>query len=84
MTRILGKRLKGVSAVIITIYEYILVTQPGVLLLLGQAGLLVDLPVTETRKNDIPYSEIAALMRHDRWKRVRGALRQVYPGRVIG
>lgn len=69
----------------ITIYEYILVTQPGVLVLLRQAGLLLtDPPLTETRKNDMAYSEIVALMWHDRWKRIRGALRQIYPGRVIG
>jgi hypothetical protein len=71
--------------VTITIYEYILVTQPGVLALLRQAGLLVDPPIAEeTREDDLTYKEIVALMRHDRWKRIRGALRQIYPGRVIG
>jgi len=77
--------------VTITIYEYILVTQPGVLTLLRQAGLLVDKPIidkgeeaeTENKLN-LTHAEIISLMRHDRWKRVRGALRQVYPGRVIG
>lgn len=69
----------------ITIYEYILVTQPGVLVLLRQAGLLVDPPIAEeTREDDLTYKEIVALMRHDRWKRIRGALQQIYPGRVIG
>lgn len=65
-----------------TIYEYILLTQPEVLVMLRQAGLLIEQqPVKE---DDLTYADIVALMRHDRWKRIRGALRQIYPGRLIG
>ena len=70
----------------ITIYEYLLATQPGILSLLRKTGLLVEPvvePAIETRKNDISYAEVVHMMRHDKWRRVRGALRQVYPGRVI-
>lgn len=65
-----------------TIYEYILITQPDVLVLLREAGLLVE--QRTGKENDLTYADIVALMRHDRWKRIRGALRQIYPGRVIG
>ena len=79
------RRLKGVGPVFITIYEYVHATQPGVLILLRQAGLLVEpLVIEDKQKEDLTYKEIVALMRHDRWKRVRGALRQIHPGRLIG
>lgn len=64
----------------ITIYEYILQTQPQVLVQLQQVGLLVERPVIEKKTR----ADIISLMRHDYWKRVRGALRQVHSGRVIG
>ncbi len=52
----------------ITIYEYVHVTQPGVLILLRQAGLLVEpLVIEDKQKEDLTYKEIVALMRHDRW-----------------
>ena len=64
----------------VTIYEYILITQPDVLVLLRGAGLLVGQPEKE---KDLTRADIAALMRHDHWRRVRGALRQI-DGRVVG
>lgn len=64
-----------------TIYEYILITQPDVLVLLREAGLLVE--QRPEKEDDLTYADVVALMRHDHWRRVRGALRQVY-GRVIG
>lgn len=71
----------------ITIYEYVLQTQPQVLDQLHLVGLLIERPVTEeeTRTDDdnMTWADIVSLMRHDRWKRVRGALRQIHPGRVI-
>lgn len=73
----------------ITIYEYILQTQPQVLVQLQQVGLLVERPVIEKKTRaggdeNITRADIISLMRHDYWKRVRGALRQVHSGRVIG
>ena len=65
----------------ITIYEFILITQPDVLVMLRAAGLLVgQRPAIE---ENLTHADIIALMRHDHWRRIRGALRQVY-GRVIG
>ncbi|WP_422444336.1 hypothetical protein [Thermoanaerobacterium sp. DL9XJH110] len=67
----------------ITIYEYILLTNPYVLFKLKRAGLLVE---NATKEDEIRVSrrEIIELMRHDYWKRVGRYLRQIHPGRVIG
>lgn len=74
-----------------TICEYILVTQPEVLAALLRTGLLTRLLLEreaqedargEVRGEALSHQEVAALMRHDHWKRVRGVLRQVY-GRAI-
>jgi len=65
----------------VTIYEYILITHPEVLVMLREARLLIEQrPIKE---NDLTYADIVALMRHNHWRRVRGALRQIN-GRVIG
>lgn len=67
---------------IITVYEYLLVTQPEVLVKLRACGLLLRRS-KRPKADDLSYLDLVRLMRHDRWKRVRGALRQVHPGRVI-
>ncbi|HBV97418.1 MAG: hypothetical protein JL50_08400 [Peptococcaceae bacterium BICA1-7] len=60
----------------LTLYEYIQYTQPKTLLLLKSKGLLQEQPPVQKR---LTFGEIISLMRHDRWKRVRGAVRQVFP-----
>lgn len=72
----------------VTICEYVLLTQPEVLAALLRTGLLTRLPLErEAQENvqgeELSHQEVAVLMRHDHWKRVRGALRQIN-GRVIG
>ncbi|OPY64100.1 MAG: hypothetical protein A4E56_00154 [Pelotomaculum sp. PtaU1.Bin065] len=65
----------------ITIYECILFKQPWVILILQKAGLLISRP-TKTTDENLSHREIQDLMRHGKWRRSRGALRQVY-GSVI-
>lgn len=68
----------------IKIFEYVLFKQPEVLVLLKQAGLLTDFKITRRREGrDLLRSEIIELMKHDRWKRVRGAIRQIHGGVVV-
>ncbi|MDI3548148.1 MAG: hypothetical protein PWR10_1800 [Halanaerobiales bacterium] len=68
-----------------TIYEYISFTQPDVLEMLLKLGLLAEKPDNEpaNEEEELTFADIVALMRHDKWKRVRGALRQIHSGRVF-
>lgn len=59
----------------LTLYEYIQYTQPKTLLLLKSKGLLQEQPPVQKR---LSLGEVVSLMRHDRWKRVKGTVRQVY------
>ncbi len=67
-----------------TIYEYISLTQPYVLTKLIKAGLLIEEHGNrESDKKELTYADIIALMKHDKWKRVRGAIKQIHSGRVF-
>ena len=62
----------------ITIYEYICYNQPLTLYKLYLAGLLIELVIGKEDK--LTRMEIISLMRHDSYKRVKGAIRQSIRG----
>ncbi|GAV24791.1 hypothetical protein ciss_07240 [Carboxydothermus islandicus] len=69
-----------------TIYEYIKAKQPDVLTKLKQIGLLDEENLIQRsgEEEELTTAEIISLMRHDYWKRIRGAIRQMNTRRVIG
>ncbi len=67
----------------ITMYEYISEMQPQVINQLKGSGLLDCDFEPERESEKMTFGDIISLMHHDKWKRVRGAIRQIYPGRVI-
>ena len=68
-----------------TIYELIKEKQPDVVAKLRQAGLLDEENlIRSSYEEELSTAEIIALMRHDYWKRIRGAIRQMNTRRVIG
>jgi len=72
---------KGVGR--LTIYEYVLFKQPWVIMLLRQLGLLNNQLDKQIIDEKLTRNDIISLMRHDRWQRTRGAMRQVHPRGVI-
>ena len=68
-----------------TIYDYIKAKQPDVLTKLSQAGLLDEEKLRKSsEEGELTTAEIISLMRHDYWKRIKGAIRQMNTRRVIG
>lgn len=68
----------------ITIFEYIQITQVWVIDKLKQLGLLsADFTLTQPKKPEITFAEAVELMRHDSYRRIRGVVRQVGAGGVI-
>lgn len=62
----------------ITIFEYIQITQVWVIDKLKQLGLLsADFTLTQPKKPEITFAEAVELMRHDSYRRIRGAIRQM-------
>lgn len=64
-----------------TIYEYLKITQPEVIRQLQGMGLLSREPEINKRPENLKFGEIVKLMQHDHYKRINGAIRQVYSSR---
>ena len=64
----------------LTLYEYIDYNQLVMIVHLRRIGLLecIDVP----RKVIVSREEVPGLMRHDKWRRVRGVIRQLNRGGV--
>ncbi|GAV21593.1 hypothetical protein [Carboxydothermus pertinax] len=58
-----------------TIFEYILLKQPLVIKELYRKGLLTKAPIE--RETDTEIINWAELMQHAKYKRVRGAIKQI-------
>lgn len=62
----------------ITVYEYINYSQSIILFHLRKIGLLRKMNIP--RKVIVSREEIPGLMRHDKWRRIRGVIRQINRG----
>ena len=63
------------------IYEYLKITQPEVIRQLQEMGLLSREPEIKKRPENLKFGEVVKLMQHDYYKRINGAIRQIYSSR---
>ena len=64
-----------------TIYEYLKITQPEVIRQLQGMGLLSREPEIKKKPEDLRFGEVVKLMQHDYYKRINGAIKQIYSSR---
>lgn len=63
------------------IYEYLKITQPEVIRQLQEMGLLSREPEIKKRPENLKFGEVVKLMQHDYYKRINGAIKQIYSSR---
>ena len=63
------------------IYEYLKITQPEVIRQLQEMSLLSREPEIKKRPENLKFGEVVKLMQHDYYKRINGAIRQIYSSR---
>lgn len=64
-----------------TIYEYLKITQRGVIRQLQDMGLLSREPEIRKKPENLRFGEVVKLMQHDYYKRINGAIKQIYSSR---
>ena len=63
------------------IYEYLKITQPEVIRQLQEMSLLSREPEIKKRPENLKFGEVVKLMQHDYYKRINGAIKQIYSSR---